>query len=427
MNLNDLQCRSATAREKPYKLYDQKGLYLEISPTGYKSWRYRYHHFGKEKRVTLGDYPFLSLADARQKRDDARNLLKNGQDPAIVKKHKKQTAKYKANQTLELVGREWYQYNLDTWGERHAADILYRLEMDIFPDLGAYPITEITPAILFHCIQKIEARGAHELARRAMQYVGRIFRYGASTGRGVRDITVDLKGTLKRFERGHFAAIEVDELKDFAKAIYRNETRIYPQTILAIRFMLLTFVRTNELIKARWDEIDWNKEQWIVSAGRMKKVGTRKRREHIVPLSKQAIALLKPVFNNKAASQELIFPSIPKPKQPMSNATILSGLDKLGYKGIMTGHGFRALAMSAIKEKLKYRHEVIDRQLAHIPKSKVDQAYDRAKFLDERKQMMQDWADYLDTLVQQPSPDAKAKPIGISNVIQLNAKTAIGK
>lgn len=255
--------------------------YIEISPTGYKSWRYRY--FDKESRLTLADYPSLSLADARIKRDEAKQLLKAGKDPSLVKKEEKQTAKYKANQTLELISREWHQHNLDTWTEGHAADILYRLEMDIFPELGRYPISEITPALLYHCIQKIEARGAHELARRAMQYCGCIFRYAASTGRAARDITIVLMGTLKRFERGHFAAIEVEELPDLAKAIYNNETRMFPQTIMAIRLMLFTFVRTNELIKARWDEIDWEKSRWVVSADRMKKVQGRKRREHIVP------------------------------------------------------------------------------------------------------------------------------------------------
>jgi integrase len=243
---------------------------------------------------------------------------------------------------------------------------------------------------MLHTLQKIEKRGAHEMSRRAMQYCSQIFRYAIVTGRAERNPTADLKGALKPVKHGHFAALDVKDLPEFLQAIESHEVRLFIQTRLAIRLMMLTFVRTGELIKAKWDEFDLDTGEWNIPAERMKM-----RRPHIVPLSKQAIVVLREL-QKLSGNRDYVFASAAKPRQHMSNNTILKALERIGYKGRMTGHGFRALAMSTIKENLGYRHEVVDRQLAHAHANKVDAAYDRAKFLPERRKMMQEWADYLD-------------------------------
>jgi integrase len=241
-------------------------------------------------------------------------------------------------------------------------------------------------------IRKIEKRGALELARRATQMCGQIFRYAIVTGRAERNPAIDLKGALKPMRKGHYAAFDVDELPTFIRCLNLNQARLYVPTINAVKLLMLTFVRTSELIGATWDEINLETGEWIIPAERMKM-----RRPHIVPLAKQAVAILEEQ-KRLSVYGDLVFPNQVTPRKHMSNCTILGAIKRLGYKGQMTGHGFRALAMSSVKEKLGYRHEVVDRQLAHAPRSKVDAAYDRAKFLSDRRVMMQEWADYLDKI-----------------------------
>jgi integrase len=389
--LSDVECRNAKPREKAYKLYDRDGLHLEITPTSKKYWRYKYYFQGKEKRLYIGAYPQVSLLEARDKLIAGRKALNSGQDPAELKREQKQLAKFAAAQTFKLVADEWYEQNKSRWSDSHAKNISYRLTKDVFPEIGDYPIANLKVPHVFSCLQKIELRG-HEMARRALQMTSQVFKHAARTGRVERDITFELKGCLKRPEKGHYAAIEVEELPTFVKKLYFNKARLYRQTELALQLMLLTFVRTRELIEAPWTEFDLEKAEWNIPPERMKM-----KKAHLVPLSKQAIAILLELkqLNGKHA---LVFPSIINKKKPMSNNTLLKALDILGYKHKMTGHGFRALAMSAIKEKLGFQHEVVDRQLAHQPKNKVDQAYDRAKFTKQRTEMMQAWADYIESL-----------------------------
>jgi integrase len=264
--------------------------------------------------------------------------------------------------------------------------------MDIFPAIGNRPITEINAPELLAALRKVESRGALEIAKRLCQTCGQVFRYAIATGRATKNPVPHLKDALKPMIKGHYAAIEIDDLPLFLETLNTNDARLYLTTRIAIRLMLLTFVRTGELIGARWEEFNLEESVWVIPAERMKM-----RNEHVVPLSTQAIALieqLKPISGQRT----FLFPNQARPNDHMSNNTILGALKRLGYKGKMTGHGFRALAMSTIKEKLGYRHEVVDRQLAHAPKNKVDAAYDRAKFLGERKIMMQRWADYLDAI-----------------------------
>ncbi len=396
MKLTDIKCKSAKPSQKPVKMADGGGMYLEIMPNGSKYWRLKYRvkveDKLKEKRLALGIYPAISLKEARERRDEAKSLIEQGKDPSLEKKKKKALSQENNINTFEAIALEWHEVNKSKWSERYADGIITRLETYIFPEIGKYPITEIEPPILLQAIRKIENRPAIEIAKRQLQKCGEIFRYAIATGRATRDPSSDIKGALKPQKGGHYAALDVKELPEFLKVLERNDARLYRNTMNAIRLLMLTFVRTSELINARWDEIDFERKEWIIPAERMK-MG----KEHVVPLSRQVIEILKDQ-KEIAGHWPLVFPSSVRPKQSISNNTILGAIKRMGYQGRMTGHGFRALAMSAIKQDLGYRHEVVDRQLAHAPRNKIDKAYDRALFLDDRKVMMQDWADYIDEI-----------------------------
>ncbi len=393
MSLTNVACQKAQPAPKPYKLADSGGLYLEVMPNGSRYWRLKYRFLGKEKRLAIGVYPTVSLAEARERRDQAKIQLADNIDPGIAKLERKQKAALNAAATFELVAREWHEHNKAKWTPSYGADILHRLEMDIFPQIGKLPIAAIRPVKVLETLRQIERRGAIEMAKRAKQYCSQIFRYAVITERAERDPTADLKDALKPVQGGHFAALEADELPEFLRALEVNEARLYAQTRNAIRLLMLTFVRTSELIESKWQEFDLENGQWNIPAERMKM-----RRPHIVPISSQVVAILRE--QQKLTGQwEWVLPNLIRPRDHMSNNTILKALERMGYKGRMTGHGFRALAMSTIKERLGYRHEVIDRQLAHAQRNKVDAAYDRAQFLAERRTMMQDWADYLDVML----------------------------
>lgn len=392
MKLTDTACKSAKPKEKPYKLADGEGMFLQVMPHGSKLWRLKYRFGGKENLLSLGAYPETSLAEAREKRITLRKILKEGKDPSFEKKEQKRQSLLNAGNTFETITREWHEHNKPRWTDNYAKDILHRMEMDVFPEIGSRPIRSITPPQVLDAMRKIETRGAHEIARRSLQCCGQVFRYAVATGRAETDPTRDLKGALKSFKKGHYAALEAKDLPKFLKTLEHNEARLYPQTLRALRLLMLSFVRTGELINATWDEFDLEERQWNIPAERMKM-----RKPHIVPLSKQAVAILKEQ-KELTGQWKWVFPNQVRPKSPMSNNTVLMALRRMGYQGKMTGHGFRALAMSTIKENLGYRHEVVDRQLAHAPRNQVDKAYDRAAFLSERKKMMQDWANYLDAI-----------------------------
>lgn len=389
MPLSDMQCRTAKPKEKPYKLSDSEGLYLEIMPSGAKYWRLKYRMHGKEKRIALGVYPKVPLIEARRGKDQVKEELKNRVDPVFSRLEKKQTAAFAGTQTFELIAREWHSKNVDHWDPRYAQTVMHRLEKYAFGDLGHYPINLLKPLIILSCLQKIE-RTAPEMARRVKQLCSHIFKYAIATNRIEYDFTHGLEDALKKHKKGHFASIDVDELPDLIRAIYNHKARLYSQTYLAIRLMLLTFVRTSELIEAKWTEFDFERSIWTIPPERMKM-----KNAHLVPLSKQSVTILKELKEH-SGHREYVFPSIPRPRKPMSKGTILVALKRMGYKNRMTGHGFRSLALGVLKEKLGYTHEVADRQLAHVPKSSTDRAYDRAKFLSQRIEMMQHYADYID-------------------------------
>lgn len=392
MSLTNIACQRAQPDSKPYKLADGEGLYLEVMPNGSKYWRLKYRFFGKEKRLALGVFPAVSLIEARDRRYRAKKQLAEFRDPGALKREIKMNAQVNAATTFELVAREWHTLNIEKWTPSYGQDILHRLEMDIFSQIGELPIADIRPVKVLETLRLIEKRGAFEMARRSKQYISQIFRYAVITERADRDPSADLKDAMKPFQHGHFTALETDDIPEFLQAVECNKARLYPQTQNALRLMMLTFVRTSELIKAKWPEFDLDNGQWNIPAERMKM-----RRPHIVPLSTQTLNVLREQHKLTGTWKwEWVFPNQVRPRDHMSDGTILKALERLGYKGRMTGHGFRALAMSTIKERLGYRHEVVDRQLSHVPANKVDAAYDRAKFLDERHVMMQKWADYLD-------------------------------
>ena len=392
MKLTYKRCEKATREKDGSRIWDGGGLYLELHKNNRKYWRLKYRFNGKEKCLALGVFPKIGLKEAREKREEAKTLLDQGVDPSLEKKRQKAITQIDNKNTFEAIAREWYENRRDRWRPRYAAEIILRLEHDIFPQIGSYPIKEVEPPILLQTIRKIENRGAHELAKRQLQKCGEIFRYAIATGKAIRDPSADIKEALKPIKKGHFSALDIKELPEFLETMEKNDARLYQSTRNALKLILLTFVRTSELIGGRWEEIDFDNNQWVIPAERMK-MG----REHIVPLSKQALEIFKDQ-KEIAGHWPLVFPSSVRPKQSISNNTILGAIKRLGYQGRMTGHGFRALAMSAIKQELGWRHEVVDRQLAHLPKNKIDKAYDRADFLEDRRVMMQEWADYIDTI-----------------------------
>lgn len=389
MALSDIAIRTAKPQGKPYKLADSEGMFLLVSPNGSKLWRLKYRFHKKEKLLSLGSYPQVTLAEAREKRAVAKKLLAQGIDPSAAKQEEKREREISASHTFEAIARQWHAKKKSAWTERYAKTIMTRLEADIFPIIGAMPIEEITPKIMLYALQEIEKRGAIEQTRRAKQFAGQVFRYAIPLGLINRDVTTDLKDALETRPTKHLASIDPDELPQLIRDIERNDGRMYPTTRLALELMLHTFVRTVELIEARWEEINVEDARWIIPASRMKM-----KKAHIVPLSKQALAILEEVKMH-TGRHEWIFASPTRPRNHMSNNAILKGLERMGYRGRMTGHGFRSLAMTTILEKLNYPFDVVDAQLAHAKRGSLGEAYDRAKYLQQRTEMMQAWSDYI--------------------------------
>lgn len=399
--LSDAKCKNATSEGKSVrKLPDANGLYLWVYADGRKYWRLRYWLAGKEKSLSLGTYPEVSLKKARAKRDDERKRLDSNLDPSAERKAEKLRQKTAAANSFEAVAREWYKKQLHTWVPGHADDVKRRLESNAFPSLGRRPIAEIEAPELLATIQKIEERGAYDLAHRVLQVCSQVFRYGIVTGRCSRDVARDLRGALTPHKKTNQAAVRPEELPELLRAIAGYDAIGDKQTRLALQLLTLTFVRTNELIGAEWPEFDLDAGIWIVPAGRMKM-----KTEHVVPLSSQTMAVLKEL-KEIGGSSRFVFPGRNRDK-PISNNTMLFALYRLGYKGKMTGHGFRAVA-STILNETGFRPDVIERQLAHCERDEVRGAYNRAEYLPERVKMMQAWANLVDEMADGTS---KVTPI----------------
>ncbi len=397
MSMTDAKVRSAKPKGKPYKLADGDGLYLLVKPNGGKYWRYKYRYAGKEKLLAFGAYPFLSLAEARELHTLARKSLALGNDPAETKRETKRLAVLKAENTFEAIAREWCDSRKHKWVTSYSEAMVVRLERHVFPRLGGRPIADITAPELLSVVRVVEKGGALDLAMRLMQASGQIFRYAIATGRAARNPVVDLRGALKPPVRKHQAYLKESDLPEYLQKLETYDGSL--QTKLALRFLLLTFVRTTELRGAVWSEVNWDKGEWRIPAERMKM-----RDPHIVPLSKQALALLLEL--KKLTSQWVfIFPNQHKPSGCMSENTMLYALYRIGYHSKATGHGFRATASTILNEH-GFQPSVIERQLAHAERNEVRAAYNHAQYLPERRKMMQWWADYLDAVVAGEEPPA---------------------
>lgn len=390
MNLSDVKIRSAKPADKPYKLTDGCGLHLLVAPTGRKTWRVRYNYLRKEQTFTIGPYPLFSLAEARKGRDDVHKLLAQGIDPNQNRRDIV-TKKEQSNlNTFEAIARRWHDVRRGT--EVHKTRSLRRLELYAFPRLGSRPIQDITTMDIVLCLEAVEKRGILETAHRIKHLIQQVFRYAVRRGQIVHNPASDLRDILAFPKQNHYACIPPAELPDLLYAIENYSTGL---TKLAIKLMAHTFVRTNELIGAKWDEFDWDRAEWRVPAERMKM-----KRPHSVPLARQALALLEEI---KAITgrRVYVFHSGAAKEKHLSNGTILKALKIMGYQGRMTGHGFRALASTILNEQRKYHPDVIEKQLAHTDQNQVRAAYNRADYLMERKVMMQDWADFLENVTKQ--------------------------
>lgn len=390
MLLSDVKARNARPKDKPYKMTDGAGLFLLVTPAGGKWWRFKYRFGGKEKLLSFGTYPEVSLADAREKRAEARKMVAAGIDPSEARKAKKAEDADNAANTFEAVAREWYGKNEPVWSPTHSVMVISRLEKDVFPVIGNRPISEIKAPEILKMLQNIEARGVIETAYRIKIVCGQVFRYATATGRADGDPTTALKGALSKRKVKHHASItDPKETALLLRAIDAYQGGFVVKQ--ALRFAPLVFVRPGELRKAEWAEIDLESGEWNIPAEKMKM-----KQPHLVPLSRQAIEILRelqPVTGNG----KYLFPG--RASKPLSENGINAALRYLGYeKDTMTGHGFRAMARTILDEVLHVRVDFIEHQLAHAVKDPNGRAYNRTAHLAERHKMMQLWADYLDGL-----------------------------
>lgn len=393
MPLTKIECdRAACPADRPsLRLSDEKGMYLEVTAAGGKYWRLKYRHAGKEKRLALGVYPAVSLAQARKARDQAREALTAGDDPAQVKREAKLTKAAGDANTFEKVARQWWGHWNGTKTPRHADYVLRRLEADVFPALGVRPVASITAPQLLAMAKGIETRGALDIAKRSLQTCGQILRYAVAHGLIERNPAADVRpaDALKPQKKTNYARLDAREIPELLRKIEAYQGSAF--TRLAMKLMALTFVRTGELIGARWEEFDLEAAEWRIPAWRMKM-----KTPHIVPLAPQAVEVLQ-ALHTVSGTGVLLFPGERDHEKSMSNNTILAALKRMGYAGRMTGHGFRGVASTILHEQ-GFAHHAIELQLAHQERNSVSASYNHATYLTERRAMMNQWANHLDKL-----------------------------
>lgn len=388
MFLSDPAVRNAKPKAKVYRLKDGDGLFLQVEPNGGKYWRLRYFFIGKEKMLALGKYPEISLVDARDRRLAARKLLAHGIDPGEKKKADKRAAVLDAQNSFRSVAKDWHDTNKSKWTPEHATRLWRRLELYVFPDLGDRSIASIKTPDLIPVLRKQEKAGILDTAGRVAQVMNVVFRYAVHSGIIQQNPANDLRGVLAPHKETHFAAIAPSELPELLDKLKATATSA--QNRIAIMLLLHTFLRPGELRNGKWDEIDVQGKLWNIPAERMKK-----RKPHLVPLSKQALALLSEL-KSLTGQGEYLFPSHHRRRHPvMSENTINKILRNMGYGGRQVGHGFRAIASTVLNESAKFRSDVIEAQLSHIEENSSRKPYNRAEYLDERRPMMQWWSDYL--------------------------------
>ena len=393
MPLTNPACINAScpADKRHARYVDGQGLYLEVLPNGGKYWRLKYRFAGKEKRLALGVFPAVSLAKARKERTAAREQLDKGIDPSAAKQDRRLAQRLAIGTEFEAVARAWFAHWSGPRSERHATYVQRRLEADVFPAIGHKPIGDVTAPQLLAMAKKIESRGALDIAKRALQTCGQVFRYAVAHGIIERNPAADVKPSdaLKPRKKQNYARLDARELPELLRKIEGCDGT--PYTRFGLKLMALTFVRTSELIAAPWSEFDLDAAEWRIPAERMKM-----RTPHIVPLSTQAVEVLKCLHELRGGSG-LLFPGERDHEKPMSNNTLLFALYRMGYRGRMTGHGFRGIASTVLHEQ-GFRHDVIELQLAHQERDDVSAAYNHATYLPQRRKLMQAWADHLDAL-----------------------------
>ncbi len=394
MALNIKQIEALKPAEKPYKVADSGGLYLEVSPAGGKAWKLKYRVLGKEKKLSLGRYPVVSLKDARDKRDDAKRILDAGKDPGAEKKRAKVEAMTAQENTFQIIAEDWAERHFVNKALAHKVRVVSRLEKNIFPYLGSKPVAEITPADILRVIQLIEKRGAIETAHRALQNISQVMRYAVATCRLTIDPTPSLRGALLPVTPSHMAAPTTPaEVAGFLRLI---EAFTGGQIVsAALRLLPLVFVRPGTFRKMEWSEVDLEKAEWNIPAAKMKM-----REAHHVPLSRQAVAILRNELHPITGNGKYVFPGGRTDARPMSESAINAAYKRLGIdtRTELTGHGWRATARTLLHEELGFDPAIIEHQLAHRVPDALGRAYNRTRFLEKRREMMQAWADYLDEL-----------------------------
>jgi integrase len=391
MPLTDLAVKNAKPIGKTQRLWDASGLYLEVSPAGSKLWRFKYRYDRREKRLSFGKYPDVTLKDARAKRDEARKLLADDVDPSEHRKATRAARLASAANNFEAVAREWYERMMSDKAESHRVKVIARLENDIFPWLGRRPIADITAPEILACLRRIEARGARDTAHRALQNCSAVFRYAVAIGKAHSDPAVHLRGALPPARPGHFAAVTEPEKIGPLLRKMDDVNATFPVRC-ALRLAPYLFCRPIELRTMRWTEVNLDAAEWRYMVGKTQA-------PHLVPLATQAVAILREL-QPMTGRWDFVFPGRDDKKQPMSGNTVNVALKRAGIstRDEQTGHGFRAMARTILHERLGIKPEVIEHQLAHSVPDPLGTAYNRTKFLDERRKMMQEWADYLDKL-----------------------------
>lgn len=393
--LSDLRVKNAKPKAAGYKLTDGYGLLLLVTPSGGKLWRLNYRFGEKQKTLALGAYPAISLSDARQRRDDARKLLANGIDPDAVKKEQKRELQAQVGNdgnTFEVIAREWFSKNEPVWSVSHIRTVKNRLERDVFPVIGNRPIAEITRGEIISLIQGVEARGVIETADRIKIYCGQVFRYALNLEKISHNPVTDMRDVLSKRVPGHHAAItEPKKLAGLLRSIDAYEGSFVVKS--ALQLAPLFFVRPGELRRAEWSEFNFESAEWNIPASKMKM-----KQPHLVPLSRQAVTIIK-ALQPITGDGQYLFPCQRSKLRPMSDVAMLAALRRMGYtKEEMTSHGWRATARTILDEVLQVRPDFIEHQLAHAVKDPNGRAYNRTAHLEERRKMMQLWADYLDGL-----------------------------
>lgn len=389
--LKDVQIRNSKPKDKAYKLFDGDGLFILIHPNGSKYWRLKYSWHGKEKLLALGVYPVVNLAEAREKLLQAKKQLANSRDPSEVKKEQKRLSLLNGENSFEVLGREWHEVKSVTWSESTKKYTLKRLENDIFSKIGHRPIKDISAPELLSVMKEIEKRGAFEMANRALQVCGQIFKYAIATGRAENNPAPNLNPALKKSIKKNYSRLSEEELPEFLQQLDNYRGNLL--TKIGIKVIITTFVRTIELRGAEWTEINFDKAEWRIPAERMKK-----RRPHLVPLSRQALDLFRQLKVISGYSK-YVLPNESNPTKYISENTMTYALYRMGYHGRATMHGFRATASTILNEK-GFHKDAIERQLAHMEKNKSRAAYDHSEHFEKRKEMMQWWADHIDSFIK---------------------------